>query len=165
MFVIIYPLKSLIAVYSFWIYLWWLLPYIPFIIYKILNLHTLLWFFSVSSVIRHCVQTQETLGLRRLWVLISDNIVIAKNMRTRLIFEQNTFTRLTFRYKRACGTQLNYLPSERLLYHSVKAILCGCGTRIYLRGCHARFLKNRVSHPFFLNFFEGVYDGLQRWHW
>ena len=41
------------------------------------------------------------------------------------------------------------------MYRSVKAILCGCGTRIYLCGCHARFLKNRVSHPFFLIVLKG----------
>ena len=44
-------------------------------------------------------------------------------------------------------------------YRSVKAVLCGCETRIYLCGCHTRFLKNRVSHPVF---FELFWSGL-RW--
>ena len=46
-----------------------------------------------------------------------------------------------------------HLFSSLCFYRSVKAILCGCGTRIYLCRCHTQFLKNRVSHPVFFEFF------------
>ena len=117
---------------------------------------------TLPSIPDHNHSSHVELNVHAYWCLILIKLykTLKVNLYYLIIFDGNLwYVHLTCLASVSIENWEKYTPFctdlDIPLYRSVKTILCGCGTRIYLCGCHARFLKNRVSHPFLLIFLKG----------